>query len=242
MREDLRALKGENQIQDVIEEAGYKLDRREGKRYWESSTETLRVDVEKQYYYWGEEKGDVFNWLMNRHGWDFKLAIKYLQNRAKTSAFLRSKIADLGKRSKKSDDDRAVRKDKKKGYAIDRNPKKIKDRRIIKALELGVDYPEDIEKILQLDWFSVAKLACIFPDRFSVLVGGDWSDEFCVYCFRTFDEKLAARGVYNAVELGEKYELLPAESGAGLYCLDCKEMIIRWNKALLLMANYLKDQ
>jgi len=247
LEEDLNALKGikfKNPIQDVIEETGekYKLDRREGKRYWKGAeSPELRVDVEKQYYYWGEEKGDVFNFLMARHGWDFKLAIKYLQNRAEFP-FLRSKIADLGKGANKSDDERDVRQDKNKGYAIDRNPKKIKDNRIIKALELGVDYPGGIINILQLDCFAAVQLAQSFPSDLLQIISGDWTDKACVYCYRTFDEKLAAKGVFWAVELGQNYELLPDRTAPGLYCMDCTKTLARWRKAILLMANYLSNK
>jgi hypothetical protein len=242
MEEDLTALKGKSLIQDVIEEAGYELDRREGKRYWKGAeTPELRVDVEKQYYYWGEEKGDVFSWLMARHGWDFKLAIKYLQNRTELP-FLRSRMADLGKRAKKSDGDRDVRVDKKKGYAVDLNPKKIKDRRVIRALELGVDYPGDITDILQMGCFEAIQLAQSFPARL-LQISGDWTGGYCVYCYRDFDEKLAAKGVWWAAELGRKnYELLPDRNAPGLYCMDCKKTLPRWRKAILLIANYLSNK
>jgi len=76
-------------IEDVIEESGISLARRHG-RYMRGQGENddLVIDTMKGVYHWHKrsEHGDVFNWVMNRTGMDFKSALEELCRRANLPA------------------------------------------------------------------------------------------------------------------------------------------------------------
>ena len=80
-------VKQANAIEDVIEETGpeWKLARRRGRYLRGEVHDSLVVNVDEGYFVWNDksEKGDVFNWLELRRGYDFWESLQYLARRAK---------------------------------------------------------------------------------------------------------------------------------------------------------------
>lgn len=80
----IERVKQANNIEDVIDESGFKLQRKRGNYLRSQEHDSLVIRVDEQYYVWNSnnETGDVFDWLMNRRGWDFMEALKFLAERA----------------------------------------------------------------------------------------------------------------------------------------------------------------
>ena len=80
-------VKQANAIEDVIDETGpeWKLARRRGRYLRGDVHDSLVVNVDEGYFVWNDksEKGDVFNWLELRRGYDFWESLQYLARRAK---------------------------------------------------------------------------------------------------------------------------------------------------------------
>jgi len=83
----LEALRERSDLEKVVEETGpeYRLTRRFGGREVQGEThDSLKVNAEKGVYQWfsRNEGGDVFAWVMARHGCDFMGAVEWLARRA----------------------------------------------------------------------------------------------------------------------------------------------------------------
>lgn len=80
---DIEEIKRAVRIEDIIEADGYSLTS-SGRYRRAQSHDSLVVDTVKQGYHWNSqsEHGDVINWVMTRHGYDFKRAIEELCKRA----------------------------------------------------------------------------------------------------------------------------------------------------------------
>lgn len=90
--DDLQGLvervKAATRIEEIVEATGpeFEFDRRHG-RYLRCKQphNDLVIRTDEGYYVWNKqnEKGDVFNWLERRNGWDFWECLRYLAERAK---------------------------------------------------------------------------------------------------------------------------------------------------------------
>ena len=83
--DDIDKIKEANRIEDVIEESGFKLQRRRGKYLRAAEHDSLVINTTNQTYSWNSQneiQGDVIEWLMQRNGWDFRTAIEHLCKRA----------------------------------------------------------------------------------------------------------------------------------------------------------------
>lgn len=77
-------VKESNRIEDVIPEVT-PLQRKHGRYLRGKEHDSLVVDTRTQTYSWNsknEIRGDVIEWLMQRHGWDFKSTVEWLAQRA----------------------------------------------------------------------------------------------------------------------------------------------------------------
>ncbi len=87
-QEFVERVKRANPIEEVIEGSGpeYKMEHKHGRFLRGETHNSLVVRVDQGYYVWnsnGGERGDVFNWLQARKGWDFWQCLEYLCDRAK---------------------------------------------------------------------------------------------------------------------------------------------------------------
>ncbi len=79
-------VKEANRIEDVIEETGFRLQRKHGKYLRGVEHDSLVVNTRNQTYCWNshdEINEDVIAWLMLRNKWDFKTALEWLFKRAR---------------------------------------------------------------------------------------------------------------------------------------------------------------
>ncbi len=85
MDDIVEKVKEVNRIEDVIEEMGYSLQRRQGKYIRARDHDSLVINTHNQTYTWNsknEIQGDVIEWVMRRNGWDFKTVVEWLARRA----------------------------------------------------------------------------------------------------------------------------------------------------------------
>jgi hypothetical protein len=235
---DLGKLKEVNRIEDLIEEDGYRLDRKPDQRYWLCLQDPgLKVDVERQRYYWEthDESGDVINWLVNRFNWTVGEAIKYLKNRLTIPADLRPSFPIkeqpdqpgevITKGAKPAEPEVVVA------------PELVKDKRVQKVQRLAYDYPRGIEKILNLNYLQVYEEQRWIPKLFIELSGQiDEASECCDYCF--CDLTGWKKGdVFLAISVNGNYEIIPSDTTwRGIYCRQCVFSFKRWMEALELLA------
>ena len=219
---DLKELKQANRIEDLVEEAGYRLDRKPGQRYWFCIQDpNLKVDICRQRYYWSthKESGDGIDWLVKRFSWPVPKVIMYLSNRPKISADLRTtspakeQIAELPKFVQAA-------------YGvIDQGP--VQGKRMKEILRLIFGYPE-MDRVLSYDFLKVIKEQRWIPRLFielGVLQIDD--DEYCDLC----DRNLAnwKGDIFKAVIQND-------EQSEGLYCRRCVAIFKRWTRAFDLLA------
>jgi 5S rRNA maturation endonuclease (ribonuclease M5) len=82
--ETVQKIKDENPIEEVIAECGHKFQAGGGK-YWRVPHEGgLVVNVVKQRFFWATKgwNGDVVEFLTQEKGWEFKIAVEWLADRA----------------------------------------------------------------------------------------------------------------------------------------------------------------
>ena len=86
-KEFVDKVKAANPLEDVVDETGpeWKLARRHGRYMRGEIHDSLVVNVDEGYYVWNDqgEKGDHFNWLEARRGFDFWESLQFLARRAK---------------------------------------------------------------------------------------------------------------------------------------------------------------
>lgn len=78
-------IKQQVQIENLVEEMGFPVQRRSGRYLRAREHESLVIDTHNQAYHWNaqDEHGDIFNWVMHRNqGWDFRQALEFLAKKA----------------------------------------------------------------------------------------------------------------------------------------------------------------
>ena len=244
----LSELKTANRLEDVIEETGYPLKERGG-GYWEGATingEGLSIHVSRQRYYWGEESGDVIDWLKRRFGWGMKQVIAYLENRANTPEAERQAARGRAIELAKGADAKGQTEPVPPSVSVPKQAQKTKTKtgpelpyKAWEWVHLAWDYPGGLERLFKCESTRQALDEFYFwiPSRFTRLAGCFESDN-CTFCYQDFT---GWQDIYLGVEIGDSYELLHGGTGSGLYCEECYRKFQRWQKAINQLLPILRE-
>jgi Zn-finger protein len=256
---DIEKLKNENPIGEVIQEFGYTLQ--QGDRFLSGVDElSLKVDAKSNFYFWGEEKGDVIEWLRNRNGWNFKQCVQFLHNRSKLPPALR---ANLGRETEEAAEDDATHLTEKLNFSDWEVALEMPGKQLVETItsvegSRGIYVSEEIDladwrikqarnlahdlggfwEILDGGLSSCIDAAMVFPDKFLPL-HADFENEFCSWCFAEFsNNSLKMPSAFTPIELDENFQVVTSVKCAGIYCPECAEKLKRWRKAMGLLMRY----
>ena len=236
---DIAELKALNRLEDVVEESGVPLERKDGERYiYGKNDNSLKIDLKKQRYFHGAEKGDVINWLKLRLGWDLPKVLQYLAYRPRMPRPERPTLDTSANGGSVSAPARQVN----NSEAI---ISALKDSRFREAMRLGVDYPGGIERLLNKSCYSTELYAGWIPRLFIPVVGdpGEIWEDTCDDCFKDLSGARVVGEVFIAIQQDDptKTNMAGIEI-SGAYCHSCVAMYQRWSTALRLMRQYLREQ
>lgn len=238
---DLRQLKKDNRIEDVLEETGYPLDRQQGKRYWLCvQTPDLKVDLEKQHYYWSSkgEEGDVITWLEQRFNWETKRAISYLSARASMAPAERPRFPAQTIQDKPAQEKRRQIEEQSAVQAQVSDPVGDLDWRLRSAERLLHDYPDGFGRIRTFSYLKLREEIGGIPKTFLPVVGEVDEDNHCSWCLEDFHEWEDDGAAYLAIAIGKNYNLTEDTETSGIYCKRCVQAFKRWIKGLGLLRDF----
>lgn len=233
---NIQDLKEKNRLEEVVEESGYHLDHKTGARYWTCKTDpSLSVDIKCQYYYWGEESGDVIAWLRARLGWGFGEAMTYLRYRPGLAPADRPRL-DLAAAAATAalvDSPSAEALEHESAIAV--QARSIDDERVRQARRLGhgIPYPGGIEALAMVqDVWALFGIKKNLPQLFMPVLGAI-PDPDCIFCGHEFGFWENQDRVY--LVLGVTGELAGEKE---FYCADCVSKLKAWYTAIDLLIAY----
>jgi len=222
---NIQDLKEKNRLEEVIEESGYILDHKAGARYWVCKSDpSLSVDLKSQFYYWGEESGDVIAWLRARMGWEFGQVLTYLRYRQGLVPAERPRLVLASAEANIAPEVSSP--------AAAEWDSGIDDDRVRRALQLGFNfpYPGGIEALaLEQSVWVLFGVKRSLPQIW-VPVIGVIPDNTCIFCNREFLYWEQLDQVYLMLSVpgdlfGEKE----------FYCSSCVSKIKNWHAAIDLL-------
>jgi hypothetical protein len=235
---DLKALKLENSLANVVHESGEAL-------VWDTKAELwrgkqlsdLEINPRTDRYRLGSEVGDVFEWLMRRFGWTFGQAVAYLVNRSKLPTDQRLKLSpdEMLKEPPRSipSEKPWIEQPKKAQFGV------FDDPALRAAFQLGVDYPGGgIQNYFQVhNFITIIREVSWIPTQFIPFIGLLASEE-CGFCLEELIDSSEIGEMFLAVDpWGSDIKIQNTE---GYYCRDCVEKFIRWHKAFMLLADWVR--
>lgn len=237
---DLAKLKRENRIEELIEEMGYMLERREGKEVWVCQQDPdLVVDARRQIYTWSSkgERGDVIDWVTRRLDWPMAKAISYLTNRLEMAVDDRPHWPSVGEKSERKSVERRG-----KGQVRDRSDLPeglVRDERLAMVRWLGKDFPGGIDQLFACKPVQLVEKTRWVPRLFLPMHGYiHEASEYCVFCMQDIP-RYSSGGAFLSIRLGENYEILMEDSG--VYCRRCVNSFERWLKAVDLLLVLIRE-
>jgi hypothetical protein len=235
---DLKALKRDNSIQQVIIECGIPLVQDAGILRGQDDR-SLEVDSELGRYSWGEKKGDVLDFLQKHFDWSFGQAVNYLRNRKPVLAGTAIGYAEpVGDQPAGQPGDGAY------SWIQETDEERIKaalrDARVLEALRLGMDYPGG-----GMRRFVGARNYVFFFREAEWLPGEFWAasglltDPECALCNRDLSGWQQPGRAFRAVNLDNYDQVVRHE--AAVYCECCVDKVRRWHRAFVLLATYARE-
>lgn len=231
---DLAKLKQLNRIEELVEEQGYRLEKRSGERIWKCVQDPdLVVNVEKQVYRWPSkgEKGDIFEWIIRRLEWPMSKTITYLTNRPNMAAEDRPHWPVVA-----GNPDGSEKRTKGSGHIVEKAPVPeglVNDERLAMVRWLGKDYEGGIDRLFRLSLSRLLEVKVSIPRLFLPMYGYIHdASEFCIFCYQDLPA-YSSGGAFVSIQVGNDYEIL---KGSGVYCRKCVNTFERWLKAIDLLA------
>lgn len=235
---DLSKIKKANRIEELVEEAGWTLDRKPGERYCICLQDpTLKVDIEKQRYFWDaqDEEGDVINWLARRNEWPIQKAIAYLKNRPNIPADQRPHFP--AREVPATQEEQNAQFAPAEPVPVEYDHRLDRDRRVADIKRLAMDYPGGVERLLASSWLRMIEERRLIPSLFVELAGEvEQASGYCCHCGKSL-AGWQDGGVYLAVQVDGDYSFANGPRvESGIYCQGCVHNFKRWTRALDLLA------
>lgn len=224
---EIQSIKGKHRLELVMADTGEKFSPGIDRQAKSLTTPGLMVDLDRQIWRIAipgqdEKSGDVFDWLTKRYGWSFRMALRYLENRAPDFVNVVS-----------GDDHRGVSKASKADFSKGlQEEAPLADKWQEKAVSL---WGNEIRVFFSKSSFEILNILSSQPARFFSLV--DMAIDECAECGKEIDWIDESSRVWlvlpTSTEMFSSSHPLEAAEDDIIICKECYRDKVRMYQAIL---------